>query len=189
MWGSNSGQRRSRRPGSLVRSTVAAAGVIAAAVTVGLAGTGGTYALWNASATVPGATIRTGTVGLSVDPASLGTLATSLGPGGQTVTRLTVSNTGSTPLKVSATVSVSGGFAGSLSLGLASVADTTSCPTGSDTEATMVSGADPTGVTTLAGGQHQALCLVLTLADSAPAALAGTSGAFTLTFTGDQVSS
>lgn len=189
MWGSSSGQRRGRRPGSLVRSTVAAAGVIAAAVTVGLVGTGGTYALWNTSATVPGATLSTGTIGLTIDggqTASFGNLAAALGPGDGVAQAVTLVNTGTTPLTISASSTTGAGpLASYLTLALAPVAATSSCSTGVATGAPLV-GYTTADLFALPGGASQLVCVALTLPTTAPATAAGQTADIHLAFTGTQ---
>lgn len=175
-----------------MRATVAAAAVVAVAVTVGLVGTGGTYALWNASASVSGATISTGTVGLAVEvdgveTSSLGNLAAALGPGDAVAKPVTLVNSGTTPLSIHGTSTApAGALTSALALALAPVASASSCTTGVATGASSPVDYTMPGQLTLPGGGSKVICLVLTLPTDADPSAAGQSADFQIRFTGDQ---
>ncbi|MEP9382262.1 hypothetical protein [Nocardioides sp. KR10-350] len=190
MWGDRRGERRgSRRRGSLVGGALGVAAIIIVTVVLGLAGTGGVYALWDASATAPGATITTGSIGLTVagrESAVLTGLDGPLAPGAQVSASVTLHNTGSVPLSVGvASTTGSAPLADALTLRAAAVPVGTSCPTSAGTTGALVGYVARQLVTLPADGSED-LCLVLALDGSAPVTLAGTSADLGLTITGDQ---
>ncbi|QYH35314.1 M73 family metallopeptidase [Salinibacterium sp. M195] len=178
-------QRRSASPlaafGTGAFGAIKAIAVLAIVVSLGLVGTGGTYAYLNASATsTPGATINAGTAALTVGSQSLSW--TALAPGNSVTGTFTISNAGDVPLVLSAT---------------SVVAVTPSSPTitlpANTFVATVHNGAcSATGVpavalnSTLAAGATTNACLVLTLSASAVADAQSASAAITATISGVQ---
>jgi len=155
---------------------IKAAAVLAIAVTIGLAGTGGTYAYLNSSATAtPGSTISAGTSALTVGSQSLNWSA--LTPGKSVTGTFSITNTGDVPLVLSATVAAT--------MTPSALADPFTI--------SVVNGACPaSGVpsgslnNTLAAGASTSACLVVTLPMNAPASAQSASAAITATISGVQ---
>jgi hypothetical protein len=83
-----------------VRSILKALAAVTAALFVGVIATGGTYALWNKSADITGATVKAGAAALVVT-APLTMPTTLLYPGLTTYGAFVVTNTGDVPLQLS----------------------------------------------------------------------------------------
>ncbi|WP_341952913.1 TasA family protein [Salinibacterium sp. TMP30] len=153
-----------------------AAAVLAIAVSLGLVGTGGTYAYLNSSATVtPGSTVSAGTAALTVGAEALNW--TALAPGKSSTGTFTITNTGDVPLVLSATIA----------------ATMTPAATANPFTITVANGACPasgvpTGTlnSTLAAGATSSACLVVTLPANAPANAQSASAAITATISGVQ---
>lgn len=189
-------QRASRRslvgwatsPLSLLRGAC----TVILAIVLGLFGAGGTYALWNVSATLPGATIVAGTAALLVPP-TVSLPATPLTPGGSTFVSFTVVNSGNVSLGLQLQALVGptpSAFSQSLTIGVGVVASAGQCsagtfvPTWSGTFASATPGS--IGTTPLASAGSALVCLSVTLNPTAPNGAQGLSASFGLTIAGVQ---
>ncbi|EAR25732.1 hypothetical protein A20C1_07628 [marine actinobacterium PHSC20C1] len=155
--------------------TMKAAAVLVIAISLGLIGTGGTYAYLNSSINAaPASTISAGTAGLTVGSQSLNWSA--LAPGKSVTGTFTITNTGDVPLMLSATIaatmtpSITNPFT-------ISVADG-ACPASGVPSGTLSS--------TLAAGATTNACLVVTLPANAPSNAQSASAAITATISGIQ---
>ncbi|HWU57409.1 MAG TPA: hypothetical protein VN045_01730 [Microbacteriaceae bacterium] len=166
------------------------------AVVVALSATAGSYALWNGTATVSGATITAGSSAITINGGATASLAFgALGPGESAVTPLTIVNTGSTPVSLAVTGTSIGTDAASLAVApsltatLTQVTDPTRCVTGLTGGQTgaLTGFATTAAPVSLAKNASAILCLQLTLATTAPSAVQGQSAAFTMALTGTQV--
>jgi predicted ribosomally synthesized peptide with SipW-like signal peptide len=169
--------------------------VPAAAVTgilvVALAGVAGTTAYLNANAVVPGATIKAGTFGLTID----GQVSTSLGtwtptPAVPHARSFTVKNTGDAAATVTGQVAVTSSQAirTYTRLRLTPVASSGACTnvvTGG-VSGPVQSFPTTTTIMTLTPGQSRTLCAVVSLDQPVPIARSGESVSFTLTLTATQ---
>lgn len=193
-----SGRHRAPRVRRPVRARVLwpASLVLALGVVVSLLGTGGTYALWNASASTKGATVKSGTATVTVSPLST-MRAPALGPGASTVGSFTVKNTGSVPLgirvmttstKVSYASATDAVVLGAQTLKLASVGSASACRAGLGGASGPLASFDTgSGYYTLPVGASGVACVEITLAQDAPQTVSGAVTDFTLTVTGTQV--
>lgn len=173
-------QRRNTSPlariGNGTLGVVKAAVVLAIAVSLGLVGTGGTYAYLNSSVTAaPATTISAGTASLAVGTQSLNWSA--LAPGKSVTGTFTITNTGDVPLVLSATIAATMIPAATANPFTISVANG-ACP----------SSGVPTGTlnSTVAKGATTNACLVVTLPADAPANAQSASAAITATISGMQ---
>ncbi|MBH0109765.1 hypothetical protein I6E81_06260 [Salinibacterium sp. NG22] len=173
-------QRRAASPlaifGGGTLGVVKALAVLTIAVSLGLVGTGGTYAYLNSSVTTtPGSTISAGTAALTVGNQTLNWSA--LAPGKSVTGTFTITNTGDVPLVLSAAIAATATGSSTTNPFTISVANS-ACPT---------SGA-PTGTlsSTLAAGASTSACLVVTLPANAPASAQSTNVAITATISGVQ---
>ncbi|KQS14625.1 hypothetical protein ASG04_01910 [Curtobacterium sp. Leaf183] len=193
-----SGRHRAPRVRRPVRPRVLwpAAGILVLGVLLSLLGTGGTYALWNASASTNGATVKSGTATVSVGPLSAMRSPT-LGPGSSTVGSFTVRNTGTVPLsmrvmttatKVSYASATDAVVLGAQTLKLASVGSASACRAGLGGASGPLASFDTgSGYYTLPVGASGVACVEITLAQDAPQTVSGAVTDFTLTVTGTQV--
>jgi hypothetical protein len=186
----------------VLRRVWAGTGVIAVAVGVGLAATGGSYALWSSTAPAPAGVVRTGTAALVIGQAA-GLSSTGLLPGTSAVGSFSVTNRGVVPLTVSvSTASVRAAYDGpvagasldELRLRVASL------PTGA-TGATCVSALDGVAasrlatftadgvVPRLAPGASATLCVEVLLDADAPQTVQGAVDDWSVRVTGTQVTS
>jgi hypothetical protein len=167
-------------------------GIFAAAIVVGIASSGSTYALWNGSKPIGATTLSTGSTGLTVNGVTNYTVPgltnTQLLPGLAAVSpqALTIVNTGSTPLRVTVGTPT---FAdptsllaqnGNLVVGLFPSSNCAQSVDGS-------SAATWTAPLVLAAGQSVTACLQMSLSATAPAAVQGLSATFTLPLSATQV--
>lgn len=169
---------------------------IALVVAVGTAllGAGGTYALWNGTASTASTTVRSATATVTVGSTTAMNTAV-LGPGTSTTGTFTVRNTGSIPLPMRVTTTASkssvAAATGELTLHLAMVSSAAKCVPGltgtSGRVATFDTGSG-SGSFTLPAGVSGTACLEMVLDADAPQAVAGATTDFTLTVTGTQVS-
>lgn len=170
--------------------------VLVVAVVVSLLGTGGTYALWNASASTKGATVKSGTATLVVSPLSA-MYSPAIGPGSSAVGSFTVRNSGTVPLSVrvmTTTTKVSYADAtdavvlGAQTLKLASVASASACRAGLGGASGPLASFDTgSGYYTLPVGATGTACVEVVLASDAPQSVSGAVTDFTLTVSGTQV--
>lgn len=168
------------------------------AVVTALLGTGGTYALWNGTASTTASTVRSGTATIATGPLSAMNTAV-LGPGTGTTGTFTVRNTGSVPLsmrvattatKVSyATNATTTAVLDELTLRLSVVGAPADCRAGLAGASGRLAAFD-TGSSsfTLAAGASAVGCVETVLDADAPQTVAGAVTDFTLTVTGTQVS-
>lgn len=187
------GRHRAPRRHRWVWTTAAA---LTAGVLVALLGSGGTYALWNASASTQGATIRSGTAALSVSALST-TRTPALGPGTSTTGTFTVRNSGTVPLSirvVTSSTEVTWGDAtdadvlSSQTLHLSSVGSASSCRPGlGGARGPLASFDTGSGYYTLPVGATGTACIEVALSADAPQSVSGAVTDFTLTVSGTQV--
>lgn len=177
--------RRTPLPVRLVQGALGAALVSVLGIVAG----GGTYALWNDTATVDaGAVLTAGTAELAVSATPLA--ATDLYPGRTVSTATTVRNTGTVPLALSLTA---GGtdtdFTRALLVSTGPTTTPADCTAGrvpASRSAAVGTVAD-LGIT-LAPGASTMLCVGIGLPATAPATAAGTASTpLTLTISGAQV--
>jgi hypothetical protein len=165
---------------------------IALVVAVGtvLLGAGGTYALWNGTASTASTTVRSATATITVGSTTAMNTAV-LGPGTSTTGTFTVRNTGSIPMSMRVTTTASkssvAAATGELTLHLAMVSSAAKCVPGLTGTSGRLATFD-TGSFTLPAGVSGIACLEMALDADAPQAVAGATTDFTLTVTGTQVS-
>lgn len=189
------GRRRGPRRPPRVRGLLSL-GLVAAL------GASGTLAYWTDSVTVSGTTISTGTIDLKVNGSNTVTGFTTMNlasmvPGNTTAAVLTISNTGTAPLRYSLdasasnadgkglgaalTVKVTGDAATTGSAPSVTCAGTALAGTGTAFAADLVPAASPRQ---LAAGASETLCLQATLPSGASSSLQGATTDVTLTATG-----
>jgi hypothetical protein len=180
---------RKRNPLGRILITV---GTFAAAIVVGIASSGSTYALWNGSKPVSATTLSTGSTGLTVNGVTSYTLPgltnTQLLPGLAAVSPqlLTILNTGSTPLRVTVGTPTFGDPTsllaqnGNLVVGLFQSSNCAQPVDGSSV-------APWTAPLVLAAGESVTACLQMSLSATAPAAVQGLSATFALPLNATQV--
>jgi predicted ribosomally synthesized peptide with SipW-like signal peptide len=165
-----------------------------------LGATGSTFAAWSDSASVAGTTFTTGTIDLKVDGQDNVTGYTALNlttmvPGNTVAGVLTVSNSGTAPLKYTGATTASNGDGKGLATALTVKVTTAAVVTGSSPTATC-------GGTTVAGGgialngslvgtgrllapgAGETLCVQVTLPGSAASSLQGATTNVSFSFTG-----
>ncbi|WP_010203884.1 TasA family protein [Salinibacterium sp. PAMC 21357] len=146
------------------------------AVSLGLIGTGGTYAFLNSSAQVtPGLTLTAGTAALSVGSQSLSW--SNLAPGSAVTGTFTITNTGDVPLTLSATVAATMTPAAAANPFTITVANGV-CPASGVPSGTLNS--------TLAAGATTSACLTVTLPTNALPNAQSVSAGITATISGVQ---
>ncbi|MBA8991072.1 hypothetical protein FHW23_002337 [Curtobacterium pusillum] len=188
------GRHRARRRHRWIWPTVIA---LVVAVVTAMLGTGGTYALWNGTASTSASTVRSATATITTGTLSAMNTAV-LGPGSGTTGTFAVRNTGSIPLTMrvattsttvaDATNSTPAAVLGELTLRLAVVGSTGDCRTGlSGASGRLASFDTGSGSFTLAAGATAVGCVEMDLDADAPQAVSGAVADFTLTVTGTQV--
>lgn len=168
------------------------------AVATALLGVGGTYALWNGTASTAATTVKSATATIAVG--TLSTMNTTvLGPGTGVTGTFAVKNTGSIPLSMrvattstkvaSATNASSAAVLGELTLRLTNVSSAAACTAGLSGASGRLAAFD-TGSSsfTLQPGASSVGCVELVLDADAPQSVSGAVTDFTLTVTGTQVS-
>lgn len=178
-----------------IRTILKALAAVSAALFVGVVATGGTYALWNSSVKIGGATVKAGAATLAISrPLTMS--STLLYPGLTTYGTFVVTNSGDVPLQLnlqSLTGVTSNGFTQNLTVSVAvapsASATVADCPAISSYPWSRVATA-PTGGslgTTLNTGDSATVCVSTSLASNAPTAAQGQSlSSFTLTIGGTQ---
>lgn len=168
------------------------------AVATALLGVGGTYALWNGTASTAATTVKSATATITVG--TLSTMNTTvLGPGTGVTGTFAVKNTGSIPLSMrvattstkvaSAANASSAAVLGELTLRLTNVSSAAACTAGLSGASGRLAAFD-TGSSsfTLQPGASSVGCVELVLDADAPQSVSGAVTDFTLTVTGTQVS-
>lgn len=168
------------------------------AVATALLGVGGTYALWNGTASTAATTVKSATATITVG--TLSTMNTTvLAPGTGVTGTFAVKNTGSIPLSMrvattstkvaSATNASSAAVLGELTLRLTNVSSAAACTAGLSGASGRLAAFD-TGSSsfTLQPGASSVGCVELVLDADAPQSVSGAVTDFTLTVTGTQVS-
>ncbi|MFG6503435.1 hypothetical protein [Microbacterium sp. P05] len=185
-------EEKPRRRSATSRLLLGASGV-AGAVVLGIVAGGGTFAVWNSTASAASAaTVKAGSSSISVTALQLS--ATDLYPGRGVYAASTVRNTGTTPLTLSLD-SVTGPkvatpFTSALVLSVGTAASAADCTAGRVSNAvtaplTRIVRADL--ATTIGVGGNALLCVGLALPTDAPSAAAGASAsAVTVTISGTQ---
>ncbi|MBF4602698.1 MULTISPECIES: TasA family protein [Curtobacterium] len=168
------------------------------AVATALLGVGGTYALWNGTASTAATTVKSATATITVG--TLSTMNTTvLGPGTGVTGTFAVKNTGSIPLSMrvattstkvaSATNASSAAVLGELTLRLTNVSSAAACTAGLSGASGRLAAFDTgSGSFTLQPGASSVGCVELVLDADAPQSVSGAVTDFTLTVTGTQVS-
>ena len=170
-----------------IRGLLSAASIFAVAIFMGLTATGGTYALWNTTASIPGGTVTTGSAELKINNLASYTVPAlapaKLYPGRSIVSAapMTFSNTGTTKLlftAASTVVTVDPTFSGWVDIVL--TAATTCSPS--------AAGSTPVSASvTIAAGAAVSMCLEVRLKASAPASVQGRTVAFSVAVNATQV--
>ncbi|MBP2457941.1 hypothetical protein ABID70_000506 [Clavibacter michiganensis] len=184
--------RRSAQPArrSPLRAAWLTTGLLTAVVVASLAATGGSYALWNGSASAQPAGVTSGTSALVVTQQSA-LDSSRLLPGQGAIGTFTAKNTGTVPLDVAVSArgtSSNSAFLGELSVRIGPVASTSACVSG----ATTWSGR-PGQLTTSSGfvriqpGASAVVCSEVVLDQDAPQTVQGSTGQLTFALTGTQV--
>ncbi|MBF4607420.1 TasA family protein [Curtobacterium sp. VKM Ac-1393] len=168
------------------------------AVVTALIGAGGTYALWNGTASTAATTVKSATATITVG--TLSTMKTTvLGPGTGVTGTFAVKNTGSIPLAMrfattstkvsSATSASSATVLGELTLRLTTVSSASACTAGlSGASGRLATFDTGSGSSTLQPGASSVGCVEMVLDADAPQSVSGAVTDFTLTVTGTQVS-
>jgi predicted ribosomally synthesized peptide with SipW-like signal peptide len=190
-------------------SSPAARVLLALAVLAGL-GTAGTYAAWNASATLSPGRVSAGTLDLTLDgglvgPGGSSELASfglaSMVPGEGVARVVTVANAGTTPLRLTATGYATGALSSDLVVALhpGGVAVNTGTAAAGTRRGTCSGAASYPPATlggtgrpvlaarTMANGTSLPVCVVVTLSASAPSSQQGQSGQVRVRFDAAQV--
>lgn len=183
----------SRRNRPTVRGMLTTTSFITGAVIIGVLGAGGTYALWNSSAPLPAATLKSGTATLAVS-APLSMATDPLYPGRTVYGTATVANTGDVPLVLSVSALAGPGtpdaFSQSLTVGVGVVDSAATCAAGTFTPTwtgTFAAATAGTLSSTATLGGSRIVCVSVSMSGSASAAALGKPAAtFSLTLTGTQ---
>jgi predicted ribosomally synthesized peptide with SipW-like signal peptide len=165
---------------------------MAGAVILGVAGAGGTYAMWNNSTSLNLGTISSGKTGLTVNTQTDFTIQPSamsgmLLPGRSLITSapLAVKNTGTVALSVTAgSPVITGQLTNYLSVAVRQVASSASACTPTAIGGTMTTMTAPV---TVAAGSTIYICVEAQLATTAPSSVQGQSATFTVPLGGTQV--
>jgi hypothetical protein len=156
------------------RSIFAAALSIAAGIVVAIGMSGGSYALWNGTATISSQTVTSGSASLTIGSAFVQSQWSNLLVGESARQNFTVTNSGTVPLALVATGTTA---TSTFEVRVASGACSTAL-----TGATVTS--TPKSLGTLAVGATATQCVEVKLVSGATA---GSSSAFSVTVTGTQV--
>jgi hypothetical protein len=180
------------RKGKALRRVLATVAIFVAAITIGIAGSGVTYALWNGSKPIGATTLSTGSTGLTVNGVTTYTVPglsnTQMLPGLSAVSPqvLTIFNAGSTPLSVTVGTPTFADPANLLAQNgnlIVSLFQSGNCEQ-------SVDGRSATPWTTplvLAAGGSVTACLQMTLSANTPSTVQGLSATFTLPLIATQV--
>lgn len=189
--------RRERSSSSFSgRLTTITAAIIALCAAVILT-SGGTFALWNSTASVSAGTITSGTLAITVNDGSTTPITFTpmpLAPGTTGIAAVKVTNTGNIPLDLhvlSTTVaSTTNALAPQLRLAVATVATSASCTAAAVADPTVALASFSTpaspGLATLAAGVTTYLCFELKLDSAAPQSVQAGTATFSITLEGNQ---
>ncbi|MDR2256004.1 MAG: hypothetical protein LBE25_08425 [Arthrobacter sp.] len=183
------GLHRARHDASRLRGLALSATVAAVSALVGLAATGGTYALLNTSGTVPGATLTAGTMDLSINGAGSAQLGTvGLDPLTPVALPFTVTNAGQAKARLSAAITAQDNSALATVMRIDVVPNPGSCVASAlGASAQRLASFTSSSLADLTAGTSRGFCLLLSLPAGTDAALSGTSVNFTLTMTSEQI--
>lgn len=159
---------------------------LGAATLLGLGAVGGTYALFNDSATMPGARISAGTMSLQVNGASTAALGSwTITPASRDAKSFTVTNVSAVPVDISANAVVTSatGLGANTTASLVAVAASADCTTATFPAPAALNGYARTRFVALAPGATQKLCLSMGALSSTPVAQSGQTVNFTMTMT------
>lgn len=168
-----------------VRAALASAAAILAGILLAVAGTSGSYALWNSAAPIADATITSGSLNITVKygagtagaTAAIPTAAwSSMLPGDFVGQEITVANTGNIAATMSARLTATTPYEIRVAPG--------TCPSTLLTTTALTTSALNYG--TMPGGTNTVACVQVLLPTTAAAGVQGTSSAFTVTITGAQ---
>ncbi|GAA4166209.1 hypothetical protein GCM10022286_30520 [Gryllotalpicola daejeonensis] len=182
---------RASNPRRAVTNLLIAVAIAAAWVAVGLTGTGGTFAAWSSSVTLPDATLHTGSAGLRLDGfdqlgATFATGALTAGPD-----KVTLTNTGTATLRgFTASTALAGTGASTLATALTvtfwPIANGTACGTAPQSAITGKWSSVPNWLANqgpLAPGAVSTYCVTTTSTSAATTSYAGKSVTPTVTVT------
>jgi hypothetical protein len=168
-----------------IRAALASAGAIFAGILIAVAGTTGSYALWNSAAPIADASITSGTLGITVkygsgaagSTAAIPTAAwSSLLPGDFVGQEITVANTGNIAATMTASLAATVPYEIRVAAG--------ACPATLLTSPALTTSALNYG--TMPAGTSTVACVQVLLPTTAAAGVQGTSSPFTITINGTQ---
>ena len=181
------------RPASAVRRMLSTAGIALACITIAVAGSGGSYALWNGVADVNAGTVRSGSTAITVNGMQNFTMdwdAATIGPGQPVYTTLAIANIGTTPVSTSVTTTSTAqikGLADNLAVRVTPLTAGSVCDASLTTSPPAALVGFMAQAPQIQPGASVNLCLELSLVDSAPATVQGGSATFTITIDAVQV--
>lgn len=173
------GNRRAPRPRLGVRALLASTGAILAGLLVAVAGTTGSYALWNHAAPIADASVSSGSLGLTVKYGSGAAGSTtaiptaswsSMLPGDYVGQQITVTSTGTATGNLTARLSAATPYQIRLASG--------TCPSSLLSSAVLTTTAASAG--SITAGASRTLCVQVALPSAATSSVSGTSSPFTI---------
>ncbi|WP_317229780.1 TasA family protein [Clavibacter sp. MX14-G9D] len=184
--------RRSARPvrRSPLRAAWLTTGLLSAVVVASLTATGGSYALWNGTASTQPASVSSGTSGLVITQQSALDVSRLL-PGQGALGTFTARNTGTVALDVAVSArgtSSNTAFPGELSVRLGPVASPAACVSGATTWSGRPGQLTTTGsFTRIQPGASAVVCTEVVLDQDAPQSVQGATAQLTFAVIGTQV--
>lgn len=183
-----------KRKPSLIHRIVTTAGIFGTAITIALAATAGSYALWNDKTKVNVPSITAGSTGLTINGLTDAPVTMTPGdlyPGRSVVSTvpLTVKNTGTTSLSITATAPIFTNPTSELARNLVvALRPSATCAPGlpGTAPAALPASMGPAPLVLAPGAQSQ-LCLEVYLNTAAPASVKGATAAFAVQLNGAQV--
>jgi hypothetical protein len=184
--------RRSTRPAprrSPLRAAWLTIGLLTAVLVASLTATGGSYALWNGTASATAAPVTSGSSGLLITQQSALDV-TALLPGQGVLGTFTAKNTGTVALDVA--ISVQGSpantaFLGELSVRLGSVSSTGACVAGATTVSGRPGQLTANGFARVLPGASTVACVQVVLDADAPQTVQGATAQLSFVVVGTQV--
>jgi len=180
---------RASNPRRALATLLTAVAIAAAWVAVGVSGAGGTLAAWSSSVTVPGATLHTGSAALQLGGFDKLAATFSSGTLASTVAAVTVTNTGTAPLRTFTTKAAVVGsttLAGAVDVSIWPLGTAASCGAAPAGTAATAWNAAPNWLATqaaLAPGATATYCVLSTMAQGAPAQYPGLTAELTVSVT------